>query len=91
MNREGVLVSGADNGTLYFWDWRTGYNFQKLQAPVQPGKELIIYSYSCLLSLLIPLVSSALIHKCRDNYCHECHEACYGLVLAALGHFARIL
>ncbi|KAK3879399.1 hypothetical protein Pcinc_016029 [Petrolisthes cinctipes] len=37
MNREGVLVSGADNGTLYFWDWRTGYNFQKLQAPVQPG------------------------------------------------------
>ncbi|XP_064081581.1 pleiotropic regulator 1-like isoform X2 [Macrobrachium nipponense] len=37
VNREGVLVSGADNGTLYFWDWRTGYNFQKLQAPVQPG------------------------------------------------------
>ena len=37
INREGVLVSGADNGTLYFWDWRTGYNFQKLQAPVQPG------------------------------------------------------
>ena len=43
MNRDGVLVSGADNGTLYFWDWRTGYNFQKLQAPVQPGKD-IIYS-----------------------------------------------
>ncbi|KAB7493632.1 UNVERIFIED_CONTAM: hypothetical protein RMT77_015793 [Armadillidium vulgare] len=37
VNREGVLVSGADNGTVYFWDWRTGYNFQKLQAPVQPG------------------------------------------------------
>lgn len=37
VNPEGVLVSGGDNGTLLFWDWRTGYNFQRLQAPVQPG------------------------------------------------------
>ncbi|XP_014272485.1 pleiotropic regulator 1 [Halyomorpha halys] len=37
INPEGVLVSGADNGTLHCWDWRTGYNFQRLQAPVQPG------------------------------------------------------
>ncbi|KAK9721991.1 WD domain, G-beta repeat [Popillia japonica] len=37
VNAEGVLVSGGDNGTLHFWDWRTGYNFQRLQAPVQPG------------------------------------------------------
>uniref|UniRef100_A0A069DUN3 Pleiotropic regulator 1 n=1 Tax=Panstrongylus megistus TaxID=65343 RepID=A0A069DUN3_9HEMI len=37
VNPEGVLVSGADNGTLHCWDWRTGYNFQRLQAPVQPG------------------------------------------------------
>ena len=27
----------ADNGSLYFWDWKTGYNFQRLQAAVQPG------------------------------------------------------
>ena len=32
VNEEGVLVSGADNGTLYCWDWRTGYNFQRLQV-----------------------------------------------------------
>ncbi|XP_034253614.1 pleiotropic regulator 1 [Thrips palmi] len=37
VNPEGVLVSGGDNGTLHCWDWRTGYNFQRLQAPVQPG------------------------------------------------------
>lgn len=37
INSDNVLVSGGDNGTLYFWDWRTGYNFQRLQAPVQPG------------------------------------------------------
>ena len=32
VNPEGVLVSGGDNGTMYFWDWRTGYNFQRLQV-----------------------------------------------------------
>ena len=30
VNADGVLVSGADNGTMYFWDWKTGYNFQRL-------------------------------------------------------------
>lgn len=24
VNAESVLVSGGDNGTLHFWDWRTG-------------------------------------------------------------------
>ncbi|KNC32750.1 hypothetical protein FF38_10250 [Lucilia cuprina] len=37
VNQDGVLVSGGDNGTMFFWDWRTGYNFQRFQAPVQPG------------------------------------------------------
>ena len=27
----------ADNGSLYYWDWKTGYNFQRMQAAVQPG------------------------------------------------------
>ncbi|GFS06269.1 pre-mRNA-splicing factor prp46 [Elysia marginata] len=36
-NSDGVLVSAADNGSMYFWDWRTGYNFQRIQAAVQPG------------------------------------------------------
>lgn len=22
---------------MHFWDWRTGYNFQRMQAAVQPG------------------------------------------------------
>ncbi|KAM0732198.1 Pleiotropic regulator 1 [Formica fusca] len=37
VNTDGVLVSGADNGTMHLWDWTTGYNFQRFQAPVQPG------------------------------------------------------
>uniref|UniRef100_A0A8C4IPS0 Pleiotropic regulator 1 n=1 Tax=Dicentrarchus labrax TaxID=13489 RepID=A0A8C4IPS0_DICLA len=37
VNSDGVLVSGADNGTIHMWDWRTGYNFQRIHAAVQPG------------------------------------------------------
>lgn len=29
--------SAADNGTIHMWDWRTGYNFQRIHAAVQPG------------------------------------------------------
>jgi len=36
-NREGVCVSGGDDGSMYLWDWDTGYNFQKIQTRVQPG------------------------------------------------------
>ncbi len=27
VNRDNVLVSGGDNGSLYFFDWASGYNF----------------------------------------------------------------
>eukprot|EP01116_Phalansterium_solitarium_P022789 TRINITY_DN765_c0_g1_i2.p1 TRINITY_DN765_c0_g1~~TRINITY_DN765_c0_g1_i2.p1 ORF type:complete len:527 (-),score=199.21 TRINITY_DN765_c0_g1_i2:2823-4403(-) len=37
VNRDNVLVSAADNGSMHFWDWKTGYAFQKLQTVVQPG------------------------------------------------------
>ncbi|KAK7929497.1 hypothetical protein WMY93_005892 [Mugilogobius chulae] len=37
VNSDSVLVSGADNGTIHMWDWRTGYNFQRIHAAVQPG------------------------------------------------------
>ena len=32
-----VVVIAGDNGSMYFWDWKTGYNFQKIQTTVQPG------------------------------------------------------
>lgn len=37
INSDNVMVSGGDDGTLFFWDWRTGYNFQRYQAPTQSG------------------------------------------------------
>ena len=37
VNQDGVLVSGADNGTMSFWDYRTGHRFQQMDTIVQPG------------------------------------------------------
>ncbi|KAK9843635.1 hypothetical protein WJX81_000394 [Elliptochloris bilobata] len=37
VNEDGVLVSGADNGSLWFWDWTSGNNFQAAQSVLQPG------------------------------------------------------
>ncbi|GAM17090.1 hypothetical protein SAMD00019534_002650, partial [Acytostelium subglobosum LB1] len=37
LNQDNVLVSGGDNGSMQFWDWKTGYCFQKAQTTVQPG------------------------------------------------------
>lgn len=37
VNDDGVLVSGGDDGSMHFWDYKTGYNFQQATAQVQPG------------------------------------------------------
>ncbi len=37
MNDDGVVVSGADNGSMNFWDYQTGYCFQKTETVAQPG------------------------------------------------------
>lgn len=36
-NQDGVLFSGADNGSMHFWDYKTGYNFQTAETRAQPG------------------------------------------------------
>ncbi len=36
-NDDGVVVSCADNGSIHFWDYDTGYCFQQSQTIVQPG------------------------------------------------------
>jgi pleiotropic regulator 1 len=37
LNPDGVLVSGGDNGSLWFWDWKSGNCFQQQDTIVQPG------------------------------------------------------
>ncbi|KAG5191609.1 WD40-repeat-containing domain protein [Tribonema minus] len=36
-NEDNVLFSGGDNGSITFWDYDTGYPFQKMTSGVQPG------------------------------------------------------
>lgn len=32
-----LLSPPGDNGTLQFWDWKSGYCYQKMQTLAQPG------------------------------------------------------
>ncbi|KAK0052496.1 pleiotropic regulator 1 [Biomphalaria pfeifferi] len=57
-NSDGVLVSAADNGSMHFWDWKTGYNFQRVQALAQPGS---IHSEAGIFSLCFDHSGSRLI------------------------------
>ncbi|KAI5920765.1 WD40-repeat-containing domain protein [Camillea tinctor] len=34
---EDVMFSGGDNGSMSFWDWKTGHRFQSLDSIAQPG------------------------------------------------------
>ena len=49
VNEDDVLFSGGDDGTLDFWDWRSGHCFQSIKTQVQPGcldAESAIYAAS---------------------------------------------
>lgn len=37
VNEDGVLASGADDGTVAFWDYNSAHCFQKARGVVQPG------------------------------------------------------
>jgi pleiotropic regulator 1 len=58
INNDNVLVSGADNGSMYFWDWKSGYNFQKIQTTAQPGS---LESESGIFALTFDQTGSRLI------------------------------
>lgn len=37
VNEDNVLFSGGDNGSMSFWDWKSGHRFQALDTTAQPG------------------------------------------------------
>ncbi|KAK6594172.1 pre-mRNA splicing factor prp46 [Botrytis cinerea] len=37
VNEDNVLFSGGDNGSMAFWDWKTGHRYQALDSIAQPG------------------------------------------------------
>ena len=44
VNRDGVLASGGDNGSMYLWDWKTGYKFQALQTQAIAAAAAAVWS-----------------------------------------------
>jgi len=36
-NEDNVMFSGGDDGSVGFWDWKTGHKFQSLDSIAQPG------------------------------------------------------
>lgn len=37
VNEDNVLFSGGDDGSVSFWDWKTGHRFQAQESVAQPG------------------------------------------------------
>ena len=37
VNEDGVAVSCGDNGSMSFWDYKTGYRYQETKTIPQPG------------------------------------------------------
>lgn len=37
LNHDDVVFTGGDNGSMRFWDWKSGYCFQEYQTIPQPG------------------------------------------------------
>ncbi|KAL9057699.1 MAG: hypothetical protein Q9162_002173 [Coniocarpon cinnabarinum] len=37
VNEDGLLMSGGDDGSMCFWDWKTGYLRQRMESVAQPG------------------------------------------------------
>ncbi|KAI4317579.1 hypothetical protein L6164_025440 [Bauhinia variegata] len=58
VNEEGVMVTGGDNGSMWFWDWKSGHNFQQAQTIVQPGS---LDSEAGIYALTYDLTGSRLI------------------------------
>lgn len=37
VNEDNVMFAGGDDGSVTFWDWKTGHNFQRTESIAQPG------------------------------------------------------
>ena len=58
LNRDGVMVSGGDNGSLAFWDWKSCYKFQETMTIVQPGS---LHSEAGIFAAAFDMTGSRLI------------------------------
>ncbi|KAJ3426965.1 wd40 repeat proteinprl1/prl2-related [Anaeramoeba flamelloides] len=71
ISEDDVLVSCADNGTLKFWDWGSGYCFQNRQSKVQSGS---LVSEAGIRAAIFDLSGSRLITCETDKTIKIWHE-----------------
>ncbi|OVA00226.1 WD40 repeat [Macleaya cordata] len=58
VNEDGVMATAGDDGSLWFWDWKSGHNFQQSRTIVQPGS---LDSEACIYALSYDLTGSRLV------------------------------
>lgn len=58
VNEDGVLATAGDNGSMWFWDWKSGHNFQQTETIVQPGS---LDSEACIYALSYDISGSRLV------------------------------
>ena len=58
--------SGGDNGSLWFWDWKSGHNFQQSQTIVQPGINLFFFHFAfARFAILLKNLLTQRVHSFR--------------------------
>ncbi|XP_027767525.1 protein pleiotropic regulatory locus 1-like [Solanum pennellii] len=67
VNDEGVMATGGDNGSLWFWDWTSGYNFQQARTKVQPGSSMDTDAGSSIIYALTYDVTGATLITCEGD------------------------
>ncbi len=58
VNDRNVFFTGGDNGSMSFWDWKSGHRFQALDTTAQPGS---LDAESGIMSSIFDLSGSRLI------------------------------
>jgi pleiotropic regulator 1 len=76
-----VFFSGGDNGSMKFWDWKTGYCFQELATTPQPGSlaaEAGIFASSFDMTgtrLITCEADKSIKFWCEDQSRHRAHAS----------------
>ncbi|CAN0855748.1 Protein pleiotropic regulatory locus 1, partial [Linum grandiflorum] len=67
VNEDGVMVTGGDNGSLWFWDWKSGHNFQQSQTIVQPEAGIFAACFDLTGSRLITCEADKTIKMWKED------------------------
>jgi pleiotropic regulator 1 len=84
INEDGVLVTGGDDGSLCFWDWKTGHLYQRTQTIVQPGTSFFFVVVMCTRSSLASGSLTLLARRVQPGSL-DCEAAVYAMTFDQTG------